>query len=139
MTKIIRIIREAGEISEIAAELRNSLNATEITASEILDGFEVWSAALGERETANIPGVQFLRIWFRRGTLGPIISRELGDRAICGDWMKDGHARLKPYPVGIVGHWPAGNIEIQPMLSMSCALLGGNASLVRVPQGIYEP
>ena len=27
----------------------------------------------------------------------------------------------------VVGHWPAGNIEIQPILSMTCALLGGNA------------
>jgi hypothetical protein len=35
-----------------------------------------------------------------------------------------------------VGHWPAGNIEIQPLLSLSCALLGGNGCLVRVPAGL---
>ena len=40
--------------------------------------------------------------------------------------------------MGLVGHWPAGNIEIQPLLSMSCALLGGNACLVRVPTGLVD-
>jgi len=43
---------------------------------------------------------------------------------------------LRAYPLGVIGHWPAGNIEIQPLLSLSCALLGGNASLVRVPAGL---
>jgi hypothetical protein len=123
----------------MAAELRESLNATEIATRAVLDGFEGWSAALGELETANIPGVQFLRMWLRRGTLEPIISRELGGSALCRDWMEDGRAKLKAHPLGIVGHWPAGNIEIQPVLSMTCALLGGNASLVRVPPGLYEP
>ena len=42
----------------------------------------------------------------------------------------------RPFPVGVVGHWPAGNVEIQPVLSMTCALLGGNAALVRVPSGL---
>jgi hypothetical protein len=37
-----------------------------------------------------------------------------------------------------VGHWPAGNIEIQPILSLTCGLLGGNAALVRVPSGLVE-
>jgi hypothetical protein len=38
----------------------------------------------------------------------------------------------------VVGHWPAGNVEIQPLLSMTCALLGGNAALVRIPGGLTE-
>lgn len=139
MSAIIRMIGQAGEIPKIAAELRKSLDSAEITASDVLDGFEAWAAALGGPETANIAGVQFLRMWLRRGTLEPIISRELGTGAICGGWSKDGHASLRAYPVGIVGHWPAGNVEIQPALSMSCALLGGNACMVRVPRSIYEP
>ncbi len=129
----------AEEISVMAGELRETVYATEITPSAVLDGFEAWASALGERETADIPGVQFLRIWLRRGTLQPILTRELGDGALCGGWMEDGRARLKAYPLGIVGHWPAGNIEIQPVLSMTCALLGGNASLVRVPARLDEP
>lgn len=138
MSEIIRVIDSTEEISALATELRETVSTTEIATSAILDGFEAWGAALGERETADIPGVQFLRMWLRRGTLDPIIARELGRNALCGGWMEDGHARLKAYPLGIVGHWPAGNIEIQPALSMTCALLGGNASLVRVPSGLDE-
>jgi Acyl-CoA reductase (LuxC) len=138
MSEIVRVIGSTEEIAVIATELRETVSASEITTSEVLDGFEAWAAALGEHETAGIPGVQFLRIWLRRGTLEPIIARELGVNELCGNSMKDGHARLKAYPLGIVGHWPAGNIEIQPALSMTCALLGGNASLVRVPHGLEE-
>jgi Acyl-CoA reductase (LuxC) len=133
MSEIVRVIGSIGEISALATELRETVSSTEITTNAVLGGFEAWAAALGERETANIPGVQFLRMWLRRGTLEPIVARELGGNALCGGWMEDGRARLKAYPLGIVGHWPAGNIEIQPALSMTCALLGGNASLVRVP------
>jgi hypothetical protein len=134
MSEIVRVIGSTEEIAVIATEVRETVSATEITTSAVLDGFEAWAAALGERETADIPGVQFLRMWLRRGTLEPIIERELGG----GGWIEDGHARLKAYPLGIVGHWPAGNIEIQPVLSMTCALLGGNASLARVPRGLNE-
>ena len=49
-----------------------------------------------------------------------------------------GRAECKAFPLGIVGHWPAGNIEIQPILSMTCALLGGNAVLVRIPQSLVD-
>lgn len=139
MSEIIRVIGSPDEISVLATELRETVSATEITTSAVLDGFEAWAAALGERETADIPGVQFLRMWLRRGTLEPIIARELGRSALCEGWMEDGRARLKAYPLGVVGHWPAGNIEIQPVLSMTCALLGGNASLVRVPGGLNDP
>ena len=44
----------------------------------------------------------------------------------------------RPFPLGVVGHWPAGNVEIQPILSMTCALLGGNAALVRIPSGLVD-
>src|SRR5271157_1803765 len=136
MSNLIHVIGLPDEISVLATELRETVSATEITPSAVLDGFEAWAAALGERETADIPGVQFLRMWLRRGTLEPIIARELGLRALSGAWMEDGRARLKAFPLGVVGHWPAGNIEIQPVLSMTCALLGGNACLVRVPSGL---
>jgi hypothetical protein len=80
----------------------------------------------------------FLRIWLRRGTLEPIVARELGPNSVYGGWNDYGRARCKAYPVGVVGHWPAGNVEIQPILSMTCALLGGNAALVRIPRGLSE-
>jgi hypothetical protein len=55
-----------------------------------------------------------------------------------GRWTEQGRARCKAFPVGVVGHWPAANVEIQPLLSMTCALLGGNAALVRVPEGLID-
>ncbi len=136
--ELVRSIDKPEEISAAAGELRERVSAVEITPNMVLGVFEAWAAALGERDTADIPGVQFLRMWLRRGTLEPIIIRELGARALDGEWMEDGRARLKPFPLGVTGHWPAGNVEIQPILSMTCALVGGNACLVRVPSGLDE-
>jgi hypothetical protein len=138
MSELIRGIDRPEEISVTGTELRESLCATEITPNMVLEVFEAWAAALGQRETVDIPGVQFLRMWLRRGTLEPIITRELGCGALAGTWLEDGRARLKAFPLGVVGHWPAANIEIQPVLSMTCALLGGNACLVRVPSGLDD-
>jgi len=86
----------------------------------------------------DIPGVAFLRLWLRRGTLEPILFRELGPDSLRGEWQDDGSTRLRAFPLGVVGHWPAGNIEIQPVLSLTCALLGGNGCLVRVPGRLVE-
>ena len=77
-------------------------------------------------------------MWLRRGTLEPIITRELGPNALHGDWSEYGRAKIRAFPLGVVGHWPAGNVEIQPILSMTCALLGGNAALVRIPSGLVD-
>jgi hypothetical protein len=41
----------------------------------------------------------------------------LGPNFLNGGWWEDGRARLRAFPLGVVGHWPAGNIEIQPILS----------------------
>lgn len=135
---LVRLIDEPEEISSAAKELRANVCSTEVTPEAVLEVFESWAAALGCREVADIAGVQFLRMWLRRGTLEPIINRELGIGAIHGAWLEDGGAQLKSFPLGVVGHWPAGNIEIQPILSMTCAILGGNASLVRVPSGLVD-
>jgi len=138
MNDFTSVIDSPEQISLAAERLRQTVMTTEITPNTILDVYETWAAALGARETADIPGVAFLRLWLRRGTLEPIITRELGRGALHADWMEDGRARLKAYPIGVVGHWPAGNIEIQPILSMTCALLGGNTSLVRIPSGLVD-
>ena len=138
MSALVRVIDSPKGIVAAADELRRAVSATQIAPNAVLDMFEAWAVALGGQETADIPGVPFLRLWLRRGTLEPIIIRELGRGSLHGDWMEEGRARLKACPLGVVGHWPAGNIEIQPILSMTCALLGGNASIVRVPIGLVE-
>jgi hypothetical protein len=106
---------------------------------EVIEVLERWGESLSGPPFDAIPGVAFLKLWLRRGTLEPIVTRELGPGAIDGGWWEDRSARLRPFPVGVVGHWPAANVEIQPLLSLSCALLGGNACLVRIPTGLVAP
>jgi len=137
MTDLINV-DSPQDITSAAAELRHIVNTTSITPNQILDLLEAWGSALGQSDSADLPGVPFLRLWLRRNTLEPILTKELGAGALNGDWVEDGRACLKAYPVGIVGHWPAGNIEIQPLLSMTCALLGGNACLVRIPKELHD-
>ena len=100
--------------------------------------FDSWAKSLDARELDDVPGIVFLRMWLRRGTLEPIIARELGSNGLHGGWTEYGRAKCKAFPLGVVGHWPAGNVEIQPILSMTCALLGGNAALVRIPSGLVD-
>ena len=135
MNDLIRNVDTPEDISAAAAELRQ---VSTITPDATLEVFEAWADALGTPKMAAIPGIAFLRLWLRRNTLEPIIARELGPGALDGRWVEDGRARLRAYPVGVVGHWPAGNIEIQPLLSMTCALLGGNACLVRIPKALRD-
>lgn len=137
-TDLIHAVSSAQEITSAAQELREVVRSEEITPNTILQIFERWAAALNTRELQEVPGVTFLRLWLRKGTLEPIILRELGPHGLEGGWWEDGRARLRAFPLGLIGHWPAANIEIQPVLSLSCSLLGGNACLVRVPTSLVE-
>lgn len=139
MVNVMQTIESANEIVAAAQRLREAAGRTDIDPQVILEGFEEWAAALDTPQLHDLPGAAFLRLWLRRGTLEPILHRELGPDFFHGGWHEDGRARLRAFPLGVVGHWPAGNIEIQPILSMTCALLGGNACLVRVPGGLREP
>ena len=137
-SQLMRAIHSPGEISDAADELRAYLASDPITPNEVIGIFESWAKNLSARELDEVPGIVFLRIWLRRGTLEPIVVRELGANSLDGGWIDYGHARCRAFPLGIVGHWPAGNIEIQPILSMTCALLGGNGVLVRIPRGLVD-
>jgi hypothetical protein len=126
------------EISSAAVKLRQAVLDIEISPNDVLNVFDSWAKSLDARELDGTPGIPFLRMWLRRGTLEPIIARELGANGLHGGWTEYGRAKCKAFPVGVVGHWPAGNVEIQPILSMTCALLGGNAALVRIPSGLVD-
>jgi len=137
MSDILSTIASPPEITAAARRLRE--NAASPAPAAVFDLFEQWAAALDGPGVREIPGVSFLRLWLRRGTLEPILARELGSEAVRGEWHDQGRVRLRAFPLGVVGHWPAGNIEIQPILSLTCALLGGNSCLVRVPGGLIGP
>ena len=136
MPELQQHVDSAGEIAGAAAKLRQALREAEVSPNQVLAVFDSWAKSLDARELDQIPGIVFLRMWLRRGTLEPIIARELGPNSLEGGWNEAGRARLKAFPVGIVGHWPAANVEIQPLLSMTCSLLGGNAALARVPRDL---
>ncbi len=137
-TKVVQAVHAPAEITDAADELRRRAANDEMTPNEVMTVFEAWAMSLQAKELDEVPGIVFLRMWLRRGTLEPIINRELGEESLNGGWTEYGRARCKAFPLGVVGHWPAGNIEIQPILSMTCALLGGNAALVRIPRGLFD-
>jgi hypothetical protein len=138
MSELIRDVDSPQEITAAAERLREIARNEEVAPDAVLDVLERWGGALSDRELNEVPGVAFLRLWLRRGTLEPVLLRELGPSALNGGWWADGRAKLRAFPLGVVGHWPAANIEIQPILSLTCALLGGNGCLVRVPSGLVE-
>lgn len=138
MREVINSIESAEQLAAAAKRLREIARQGRITPQSVLEVLEAWSTALDSPEVRGIPGVTFLRLWLRRRTLEQIVLRELGPEAVCGGWQDDGRARLRVFPIGVVGHWPAGNIEIQPILSLTCALLGGNSSIVRVPTSLFS-
>ena len=138
MSDLVHAVDSPQDIARAAGRLREIALKKELSAQTVLERFEQWAAALQGSGLDDLPGVAFLRLWLRRGTLEPILERELGRDSLNGGWREEGRARLRTFPLGTVGHWPAGNIEIQPVLSMSCALLGGNGCLVRVPSGLVD-
>lgn len=138
MPELTQAVESPSQIAAAAANLRQEVSAQEVSANEVITVFDSWAKGLDSRELDDLPGIPFLRMWLRRGTLEPIIERELGANGLHGGWTEFGRAKIKAFPLGVVGHWPAGNVEIQPILSMTCSLLGGNAALLRIPSGLVE-
>jgi hypothetical protein len=138
MTELTHTVHSPVEISDAATKLRQAVSALELSPDRVMAIFDSWAKSLDTRELDDLPGIPFLRMWLRRGTLEPIIARELGSNALHGGWTEYGRAKCKAFPLGVVGHWPAGNVEIQPILSMTCGLLGGNAALVRIPSALVD-
>ena len=136
MSELLQHFDSPRGVTAAAQRLRERVRDLELAPAQVIEVLERWGESLRGPTVDAIPGVAFLRLWLRRGTLEPIVVRELGAGGLNGEWQEERSARLRAYPLGVIGHWPAGNIEIQPLLSLSCALLGGNACLVRVPAGL---
>jgi hypothetical protein len=107
MSEVIRNITSPEEITSAMAPLRRAALEGELPLQTVFEIFEKWAAALDDRDTREIPGVTFLRLWLRRGTLEPILVRELGPTALSGHWLDDGHTRLQFFPL-----WGTGRREI---------------------------
>ncbi|CAN2050532.1 Acyl-CoA reductase LuxC [Candidatus Magnetomoraceae bacterium gMMP-13] len=135
----IKKIEEPEELNYIVERLHNIFFEGSFQIESLLDLFQKWSRSIVSSDASHVPGVVFLSLWLRRSSLESLLVRELGKSAISGDWLTDGNIRLKAFPVGLVGHWPAANVEILPFLSMVCSLLGGNVALVRIPPVLMRP
>src|SRR5882762_5334855 len=59
------------EITCAAQQVREIAREKEIAPHAVLEVFEQWAAALDGRELREVPGLAFLRLWLRRGTLAP--------------------------------------------------------------------
>src|SRR5271163_1067426 len=103
------------DIKLAGRRLRERFSCSRVTPTQVIDVFERWGAALRGPALDAIPGVAFLRLWLRRGSLEPLLLREFGPTVLDSEWRQEGHARLGTFPLGLVGHWPAGNIAIQPV------------------------
>jgi len=135
-----QVLRDANreDVRAAARALRSVLSEEPPSLNAFLDVCDRWSRAIPESPAREVPGAVFLSLWLKRGSLESLMRREFGDDHLAGSWRCEGRARLRAHPVGLVGHWPAGNVEIQPLLSAVCALLGGNAALVRVPPALVD-
>lgn len=138
MGDCVHSVASAAEVAAAAQHLRERALQRELPPERAIEVLERWGAALQGNDVDAIPGVPFLKLWLRRGTLEPLLERELGPEALRLQWQQMRGTRVRAYPLGVVGHWPAGNIEIQPLLSLTCSVLGGNAALVRVPSGLVD-
>ncbi len=119
MSELVFNVDSAGELTRAAQRLRECALTRELPPAQVIEILERWGEALTGPVFDAIPGVAFLKLWLRRGTLEPIVVRELGSDALQGAWRDERGARFRPFPLGVVGHWPAGNIEIQPLLSLT--------------------
>ncbi len=126
------------DVRAAARALRAVLREEPPSVDALLDACDRWSRAIPASPAREVPGAVFLSLWLKRGSLEALMRREFGDDHLAGSWRCEGRARLRAHPVGLVGHWPAGNVEVQPLLSAVCALLGGNAALVRVPPALAD-
>jgi hypothetical protein len=130
------VVASADEMNQLAAVTRDRLEHRHFSLPDTLDVLHRWAEAIPKDTAAKeVEGAVFLSLWLRRGTLGDILRREMGDHPP-GTWRSEGALRLLRAPLGIVGHWPAGNVDIQPLLTGVCSVVTGNAALVRVPTAL---
>lgn len=140
MTDLFTIerVEQPDRIGRIAAELREVLEQQTFPAAALVALCDRWAGEIVKTPAGNVPGAVFLGMWLRAGTLEALLSREFGLTG-ADAWEAKGRSRFRTFPVGVVGHWPAANVQILPILSGLCALLGGNTSLVRVPPAFCGP
>lgn len=103
------------------------------TLNTIIAALEDWARALGP-ELGSEMGLPFLKTWWRAQQLKSVLRHEFGNEARLGPLDGASLPEERDWAaVGTVLHWPAANVPIQPLLSLTSGLLSGNRNIVRVP------
>jgi hypothetical protein len=119
-------------ISDVIAALRQKQNDP-LPFSQLVALMDQWRGLIEkDRQLMSIPGAPFLTMWLRRNHLEEMVRREIGPQALDEQWQIENKHRTCHLPVGVVAHWPATNVEVQPLLTAFCGLLSKNLSVVRV-------
>src|ERR1700692_4388497 len=100
MSNLIQSVDSHHEITAAAQRLRECVRLRELTPLRVIEVLERWGTALHGAALDGIPGVPFLRLWLRRGTLEPIVVQELGASTLQGEWRGERGARLRIFPLG---------------------------------------
>ena len=69
MPERILLVDSAAQLTAAARQLRESARGTPVTPAQVIEVLERWGASLSGPTLDAIPGVPFLRMWLRRGTL----------------------------------------------------------------------
>ncbi|HQU74190.1 MAG TPA: acyl-CoA reductase [Calditrichia bacterium] len=94
-------------------------------------------AKFGKELTRNLlteEGVIYLASWLRTSNLEKYIAINVGDKTVLDAFVaQTDNLFMRAQPRGVVCHWVAGNVPTLAIFSIVQAMLGKNASIVRVP------
>jgi hypothetical protein len=133
-----KYVHEDACVFDVQNAIQDLRAAGQADLQTILSVCDEWAREIPKSAARDVPGAVFMSLWLKRGSLEALLRREFDDEYLVGEWHSDGRSLSRCYPVGLVGHWPAANVKVQPLLSAVCALLGGNTALVRVPPTLVE-
>ncbi|KIF81401.1 acyl-CoA reductase [Noviherbaspirillum autotrophicum] len=118
--------------------LRHPLASDTDTLDALIGGMEEWALQMDAR-VGNDVGLPFLKTWWRRSQLRSVLRHEFGNNAPQGPLDISVSLSERSWaPLGTVLHWPAGNVPIQPLLSLTGGILAGNRNIVRVPSALLN-
>lgn len=126
------------ELREVLERFESQGDAPRLSYAEARQALVDWGDQLDQPALRDITGLTFLRLWLRASSLDSLVRRELGEKGaelLYGQLSED---RTWLEPVGTLLHWTAGNVSVQPFLSLTGPLLAGNRNIVRVSTGLIE-
>jgi len=105
---------------------------------KLVTALEAWAQRLGPALGGEM-GLPFLKTWWRVQQLKSVLRHEFGSDAGLGPLDDSTILNERGWAaLGTVLHWPAANVPIQPLLSLTSGLLSGNRNIVRVPKNLVE-